>query len=219
MKNNYQKIIGNPLFNGISQVDFASMLTCLGAFEKSFGKHQQIIQTGDTVDFVGIVAQGSVKIVNTDYHGNEVMVATVAEGDLFAEVFACVERLRSPVCVVALEETSVVFFDYRKMITTCTSGCQFHQQLITNMLNVLAKKTLYLNKRIDVISKRTLRDKILTYLYDQSQGLEKFTIPMNRENLANFLCADRSALSNELSKMKRDGLIDYHKNTFTLPGG
>lgn len=216
MKNINDKIISNPLFNGISASDFSSMLSCLGGFEKTFGKNETIIQTGDSIDFVGLVTQGSVKITHTDYQGNEVLVATVDKGDLFAEVFACVETISSPVSVIAIETSRVLLFDYRKMISTCSASCPFHQKLVANMLNVVARKTLYLNRKIDVLSKRSLREKILTYLHYESQGAQTFTIALNRENLANFLCADRSALSNELSKMQRDGLIAYHKNTFEL---
>lgn len=216
MKNIYDKMADNHLFDGISEAEFTSVLTCLGAFEKQFVPREHIIHMGDTVDFVGIVLDGSVKISNTDYNGNEVLLAIASTGDLFAEVFACVEQLPSPVSVIALENSTILHFNYRKMISTCNASCQFHQKLIANMLNVVARKSLYLNKRMDIISKRSLRDKILTYLHYESHGLQTITIPMNRESLANFLCADRSALSNELSKMKRDGLLDYHKNTFTL---
>ncbi len=216
MQKNYTKIIGNKLFNNISQKDFSSMLTCLEAFNKRYGKNEIIIHEGDRINFVGAVLEGAVKIIKTDYDGNDVIIAEVTEGDIFAEVFACAEIYRSPVTIVAATDSSILFFNYNKIITICSSSCVFHRQLISNMLKVVANKSLYLNKRIDVISKKTLRNKILTYLHYESMGLNQITLSMNREDLANFLCADRSALSNELSKMKKDGLIDYNKNEFTL---
>ncbi len=214
MEKNYNKIIKNKLFNNISETDFTSMLSCLNAFEKKYGKNEIVLNEGDSINFVGAVIQGGLKIIKTDYDGNEVILTKVSEGDIFAEVFACAEIVRSPVSIIATEESAVMFFDYRKIIYSCSSSCKFHQQLITNMLKIVANKTLYLNRRIDIISQKTLREKILAYLQYESKGLRNFNISLNREELSNFLCADRSALSNELSKMKKDGLIDYHKNEF-----
>ncbi len=216
MEKNYNKIISNKLFNNIRENDFYSMRHCLGAFEKSYGKNEVILNEGDSINFVGAVLEGSVKIVKTDYDGNESIIAEVLDGDTFAEVFACAEIFRSPVSIISTTQSKILFFDYRKIITACSSSCVFHQKLISNMLNVVANKNLYLNRRIDIISKKSLRDKILTYFYYESMGRKRFSISMNREELANFLCADRSALSNELSKMKKDEIIDYAKNEFTL---
>ncbi len=216
MEEYYKKIISNRLFNNISEKDFNSMLVCLGAFEKNYGKNEVVLNEGDSINFVGAVIEGSVKIIKTDYDGNEVIIAEILEGDIFAEVFACAKISRSPVSIISTVQSSVLFFDYKKIITACGSSCVFHGQLISNMLNVVASKSLYLNRRIDVISKKTLRDKILTNFHYESMGRKHFCLSMNREQLASFLCADRSALSNELSKMKKDGLIDYRKNEFTL---
>ncbi len=216
MQKNYSRIMGNKLFNSILEKDFNSMITCLGAFEKNYDKNEVILNEGDKINFVGAVLEGSVKIIKIDYDGNEVIIAEVFEGDIFAEVFACAEIFRSPVSIISATQSRILFFDYRKIITACSSSCLFHQQLISNMLNVVANKSLYLNKRIDMISKKSLRDKILTYFHYESMGRKQFSVSMNREELANFLCADRSALSNELSKMKKDGLIDYRKNEFIL---
>ncbi len=216
MKNNYDNISDNKLFTGITAENLSAMFSCMGSYEKKYSKNENILYEGDTVNFVGIVLKGAVKIINSDYDGNEVVIAEVTEGDMFAEVFACAEIFRSPVNIVSASESVVLFIDYRKIVTTCSSSCAFHHKLISNMLKIIARKSLYLNRRIDIISKRTLRDKILTYFHYESMGRKHFTISMNREELANFLCADRSALSNELSKMKKDGLIDYNKNDFKL---
>ncbi len=216
MQNNYNKILGHRLFNDILEKDFNSMLTCLSTIEKSYGKNEVILNEGEGVNFVGAVLEGSVKIIKSDYDGNEAIIAEIPEGDIFAEVFACAEVFKSPVSIISASKSRVLFFDYRKIITSCSSSCVFHQKLISNMLNVIANKSLYLNRRIDIISKKSLRGKILTYFYYESMGRKRFSISMKREELANFLCADRSALSNELSKMKKDGLIDYSKNEFVL---
>lgn len=216
MQKKYTKITENTLFDNIDEKDFASMLTCLSAFDKTYGKNEVIVAEGDCINFVGAVLEGSVKIIKRDYDGNEVIIGMISEGEIFAEVFACAEIERSPVSIISATESTILFFDYQKIITTCNSSCMFHHRLLANMLKELAHKSLYLNKRIDVISKKYLRDKILTYFYYESMGLKKFTVSMNRDELAKFLCADRSALSNELSKMKKEGLIQYSKNTFEL---
>ncbi len=216
MQNNYNKILENRLFNGILEKDFNSMLACLSTIEKSYGKNEVILNEGEGINFVGAVLEGSVKIIKSDYDGNEAIIAKIPEGDIFAEVFACAGVFKSPVSIISASKSRVLFFDYRKIITSCSSSCVFHQKLISNMLNVIANKSLYLNRRIDIISKKSLRDKILTYFHYESMGQKRFSISMKREDLANFLCADRSALSNELSKMKKDGLIDYNKNEFVL---
>ena len=216
MTKNYNKIIKNKLFHNISEENFSSMLNCLSSFERSYGKNESIVNEGDPINFVGAVLEGSVKITRTDYDGNMVILAEVSEGDIFAEVFACAQISKCPVSIVSTTESRVLFFDYYKIITTCSASCIFHQQLIANMLNIVAQKSLYLNNRLNIISKKSLRNKLLTYFQYASMGQARFTIPMNREELAHFICADRSALSNELSKMKKEGLLDYHKNTFTL---
>ncbi len=216
MSNKYNKISENMLFQHISDSDFSSMLTCLGAFERNYSKNETLLQVGDPIPFVGLVLEGSIQIIKSDYDGNEVIIAEISSGDTFAEVFACAEVSKSPVSILSITESHVLYFDYRKIISSCSSSCSFHQQLIANMLRVMAKKSLYLNKRIEIISKKTLREKILSYLYYESNGSKNIQISMNREELAKFLCADRSALSAELSNMKRDGILNYHKNNFEL---
>ncbi len=216
MQKNYNTILNNRLFDGISETELEKMLCCLESFEKTYCKNETILNEGESIHYVGIVLDGAVKIGKTDYNGNETSMAKVPQGEVFAEVFACAKISHSPVSITALTRSSILFFDYNKIISTCSSSCLFHRQLISNMLTIVAHKTLYLNRRVDVISKRTLRNKILAYFHYESDGLSTFRIPMNREELANFLCADRSALSNELSKMQKEGLIKYHKNEFEI---
>ncbi len=216
MKNNYAALLNSKLFEGIPESDFILMLKCIAPSDKKYRKNESVLHEGDSVNFVGILLSGALKITKTDYSGNEIIIAEIYAGDIFAEVFACAEISFCPVSITASGDSHVLFFDYNKTIAACASTCKHHQKLILNMLKIIANKSLYLNRRIDIISKRSLRDKILTYFGYESHGAKKFSIPLNREELASFLCADRSALSNELSKMRREGIIDYHKNNFTL---
>ncbi len=214
MDNN--KLLENKLFFGISSENITPLLECIGTTQKKYNKNDIILHEGDSVNFIGAVMEGCVKIIKTDYNGNENIIAEVMQGDIFAEVFACAEISKSPVLIVALTPCTIMYFNYRKIISACNTSCVFHQKLIFNMLKILANKSLYLNRRIDIISKRTLRDKVLTYFHYESNGQNKFCISLNRQELANFLCADRSALSFELSKMKKEGILSYHKNKFEL---
>lgn len=214
MEQYYDVMKKNMLFQGVSQSDFLAMLQCLGAKEQSFEKKEVVVFTGNKIDFVGVVLQGSVKIIKEDLDGNELFLAEVREGEVFGEVFACAEIFSSPVTIVANENTKVLFLNYHKIITTCQRSCIFHGKLIENMMKILAYKNLMLNQKIEILSKRSLREKLLCYLQYESKGERKFTISLNREEMASYLCADRSAVSNELSKMQKDGFIQYYKNKF-----
>ncbi len=106
--------------------------------------------------------------------------------------------------------------DYKKIITTCACACHFHARLIENMLRLIARKNLILNQKLEIVSKRTTREKLMCFFDTQRGAAKRFTIPFNREELARYLCVDRSAMSNELCKMRDEGLISFHKNTFEL---
>lgn len=218
MKHYFPLIQDNPLFQDIAYSDFSGMLGCLSAQERCYGKKEIILLTGDCVDFVGMVLTGGVKIVKETIEGHQLLLTEVGPGELFGEVFACAEVFHSPVTIVANEDTRVLFFDYHKIITTCKNSCVFHEKLTKNMLKILAYKNLQLNEKIEILSKRSLREKLLCYFEHQGRGRKAFEISLNREELASYLCADRSALSNELSKMQKDGLIQYQKNSFQLLG-
>ena len=168
------------------------------------------------MNFVGIVLCGGVNIINEDIDGNKLLLTEIGPGELFGEVFACAGIFHSTVTIVANGDTKVLCFNYDKIITTCHRSCIFHTKLIENMLKILAQKNLMLNQKIEIISKRSLREKLLCYFNYQCKGSKTFSIPLNREELASYLCADRSAVSNELSKMQKDGVIMYKKNQFEL---
>lgn len=216
MKQYMNLIQRNRLFDGVSFSEFHSMLQCLNAKEYNYKKNEVIVFTGNVIDFVGLVLSGSVKIIKEDRNGNDLLLSEIGVGELFGEAFACAGILSSPVTIISNDNTKVLLFDYHKIITTCQRSCIFHAKLIENMLKIIAHKNLLLNQKIEVIGKRSLREKLLCYLEYERKGAMEFRISLNREELASYLCADRSAVSNELSKMQRDGLIRYHKNQFVM---
>ena len=216
MENKFEAIKGNQLFSGIDFSELSAMFHCIGAETKNYNKNDMILLSGNRIDFIGVVVSGSVKIVKEDISGNQTISAKLFSTELFGEVFACAEVFHSPVTIIAAEGCEVLFLDYRKVVTSCGKSCSFHARLIKNMLKLMAKKNMYLNQKIDILSKRTLRKKLLCFFEYQGKGASQFTINFNREELAGYLCADRSAVSAELSRMQKDGVLKYSKNTFEL---
>ncbi len=216
MKKIFEIIKNNPLFAGIAFSDFDRMLDCLSARTVCYKMDDLILLSGDAVNFVGLVLAGSVQIIKEDRDGNVTILTELVISDIFGEVFACAGIDHSPVTVQATEDCEVLFIDYRKIIKTCSSVCPFHARLIENMLSIIAKKNLMLNQKIEILSKRTTREKLMCFFDMQRGASKRFTIPFNREEMAQYLCVDRSAMSNELGKMRNEGLIRFNKNEFEI---
>ena len=216
MKKIISLIQNNPLFSGIEPHELEVMLDCLEANAQAYQKEEALFLEGYAVSKVGIVVQGRVQVSKNDAQGKVSLLAELGPNQLFGEVFACAGIDHSPVTVVASEPCQVLWLNYRKIVTTCRSACAFHSKLIENMLKIIAQKNLMLNQKINILSKRTIRERVLLFLQEQGQGRKSVTIPFNREEMAAFLCVDRSAMSAELSKMQQEGLLTYHKNRFEL---
>lgn len=217
---NYNAVLRKcKLFDGISESQYHAMCTCINAKYKKYAKGEIIMLTGDDVRGIGVVLNGFVKIVNVFRDGNETIDAMLGGGEIFAEAIVCAGIENSPVTVVAVQDTEVMFIDYKKVIMSCDSSCDFHTKLIKNMLSIIAKKNLMQKEKISIISNYSMRERILTYLEFQNRkyGFSgKFSIPYNRDELAEYLCVNRSSMSTELSKMQREGIIKYHKNNFEI---
>lgn len=216
MQNDWGKHIN--LFNNISVDDLSVMLSCLGVKNKKYEKRSIIIVADDNADHVGIVLKGAVLIINEDFAGNRSIVDRLGQYEMFGEAFACAGIRKSPVTVVAAEDCEIMWLQFRRIISTCSSNCAFHSRLIENMLKSLALKNLQINKKLEITAKRNIRDKIMSYLLMQADEAKAFdfTIPLSRSELADYLYVDRSALSRELGKMKDEGLIEFNKNHFCL---
>ncbi|MGI6216825.1 MAG: Crp/Fnr family transcriptional regulator [Coriobacteriales bacterium] len=208
----------STLFGNIEPENISAMLQCLSARMLKYEKGEFILHAGDKVNSVGIVVDGKVNMFREDYWGNRNIMGFAEKGDLFAEVYACKPETTIAVSVEAEEDTTVIFLNVRKILTTCSSACRFHTQLISNFISVLAQKTLRMNEKLEHMSQRTTRDKLLSYLSSAAlrAGSPTFTIPYNRQQLADYLGVDRSAMSNELSKMRKEGIIDFERSTFKL---
>lgn len=212
------KAIRSPLFLGIRPEDMEGMLGCIGYYVREYQKGEIISFEAETIHHVGVVLSGSVDMIKEDVWGNRTMLLRSYTEDVFGETFACGEDSMSVVTFVAAEDSKVMFLSFCRVMHTCTHACVFHQTLIENMVRIIARKNLELMRKIEVVSKKTLREKILAYLsiQSQSQGSNRFEIPLGRVEWAEYLCADRSALTRELAKMKEEGLIEFQRNTFEI---
>ena len=205
-----------PLFYGIEEDNLEVMLNCLGAKVDSFDKKYTIFAEGKPQKYIGVLLSGSAQIIQIDYLGNRSILASIEPSNSFAEAFACNGNSILPVSVIANEPCEIMFIDSNHILHTCSNYCGFHQQLIFNLMKELASKNIAFYQKIDVISKRTTREKLLTYLNYQAKkaGCSRFTIPFDRQALADYLEVDRSGLSAEISKLKKEGILDSNKSYF-----
>ena len=205
------------LFRGVNAAGLETMLTCLGAEIREVSKDEIVLLAGDQPQYVGIVLAGQLHIVREDYDGNRSLIAEVTSGEIFAEALCCAGVPESPVTVVAQTDSAVMSLKFLRILQTCPSSCAHHTKLIGNMLKLVANKNLQLQSRMEIISLKSIRARVMHYLKSLAPKQEgHILIPFNREELADFLCVERSALSHELMRMKADGLIEYRKNQFAL---
>lgn len=206
------------LFKGIEEADLQALLTCLGAKTFQYKKDQTVFFSGDHIEQFGIVLSGQVQIVQYDYYGNRSILAKIGPGKLFGESFAYAEIAKLPVSVIATSESELLFIDCHRLTAPCSKSCVFHSRLIQNLLKIVAMKNIALTQKINITSKRTTREKLLAYLSMEAKkaGSNRFTIPFNRQELADYLAVDRSAMSAELSKLRNDGILNFYKNQFEL---
>ena len=218
MKKYFSVLRGCPLFNQISDEDLLRMLTCLGARVESFDKKYTIIAEGNPARYIGIMLSGSAQIVQMDYYGNRSIVAGIECAEMFCESFACAGLREIPVAVIANEPCEVMLIDCNHIVHTCSNSCGFHQQLIFNLMKDLATKNIAFHQKLEITSKRTTREKLMAYLMFQARkaGSNSFEIPFDRQELADYLEVERSGLSAEISKLRKEGVLESSKRHFEL---
>lgn len=220
MKNLIPLLQTCTLFDGIQSTDLSAMLGCLGARAISVKKGQFVFREGDPAIFVGIVLAGSVQLIREDYYGNRSIMAHIDPTQLFGESYAFSGAPTLPVSIVADEDSQLVLLDSRRIHSCCSNACEFHNQVIYNLLRLVANKNLLLHQKIQITSKRTTREKLMAYLLSQAKlsGSNTFTIPYDRQALADYLEVDRSGLSAEISKLRKEKILECEKSTFRLLG-
>ena len=218
MKKLSASIMRSPLFKGLTEDEIFSVLSCFDAHTRSYEKGSFIYRRGDVVTALGIVESGSIHVLEEDFWGNRNIVNNVVAGQLFAETYACIKDQSLHIDVLAVEATVVLFVDVQRVLTVCSSACEFHTRLARNLVFILAQKNLFVTEKLGLLTKRTLRHKILAYLSAEEAkcGSPEFDIPFNRQELADFLAVDRSALSKELGNLSKAGIVSFRKNHFIL---
>ena len=206
------------LFSGISDEELAAMLSCLGARIGTFPKGSRLLRAGDAVDEVGLVLAGSALIVQEDIWGNRNILSKAGPGQTFAAAYACAPGSLLNVSVLAETPVTAMFLNVKRVLNVCPSACEHHSRIIRNLLSELAEKNLRFGEKLTHMGQRTTRAKLMSYLSAEAQrrGAVEFDIPFSRQQLADFLAVERSGLSLELGKMKKEGLLDYHKEHFVL---
>jgi len=218
MKNLHPVMEKCPLFDGILMEDLGSMLGCIGGKQMSAGKGEYICREGEPAVYVGMVLSGAVRLEREDYYGNRSIVAHIGPSQLLGETYACAGVSALPISAVADENSTVLLMDCKRITQSCSHACAFHSRIIYNLLQLVAIKNLVFDQKIQVTSKRTTREKLMTYLLNQAklQGNNSFRIPYDRQELADYLEVDRSGLSAEISKLRKEGILESEKNHFTL---
>ena len=214
---NLKALTKTEIFAGATEEEVSSMLNCLSA-KKKYQKDEIIFHAGDIVSSIGVMLKGNALIENDDIWGNRSVLDYVKEGQIFAETYACALDEKLMVNVIAMSDCEVLFLDVRKILKVCPNACEFHQNQVQNLLVISAQKNLNLSRRIFHTSSKTIRGRLLSYLSYQAMEREKeeFDIPYNRQQLVDYLGVDRSAMSNELGKMQKDGLIEVKRNHFRI---
>lgn len=218
MKKYFEILKKCPLFYGINEENLEKMLVCLDAKIEFFDKKYTIISEGNPAKYIGIMLSGSAQISKVDYYGNRSIISNISPSEVFGEAFACAGIETVPVTITANEASFVILIDCNRILYTCSNGCDFHRQLIFNLMTDLANKTLLFHKKIEITSKKTTREKLMTYLMITAKELKSssFSIPFNRQELADYLGVERSGLSLEISKLIKEGVINSQKNYFEL---
>lgn len=213
------KILENSrLFAGIRVDEIQPMLSCLQAVERKYPRGAYIFHTGEEVRALALLVRGTAHIQKEDFWGNRSLLASLAAGDIFAEAYAMPGSGAMRSDVVAVESCTVLLMDVERVLSRCTNSCAFHARLTENLFVLLAEKNRILARKADYLAQRTTRQRLLVYLSEQAQraGSAEFTIPFNRQQLADFLSVERSAMSAELSRMQAEGLLETERSWFHL---
>ena len=218
MKKYIEILKRTQLFSGVSDTEISAMLNCLQAKLLTFQKGDYVFREGERIDNITVLVKGKLLVQHDDFWGNRNIVNVIRVGEMFGEAYVAPESGSLLNDVIAEEDSAVIFFDVRRILTVCSTACRFHSMVIQNLFFASSEKNRKLVQKIGHMSKRSTRAKLLSYLSEEAkrQNSSHFTIPFTRQQLADFLCVDRSAMSNELCKMRDEGLLQFAKNQFIL---
>lgn len=215
----YLKILKkSQLFSGVAEDEIEAMLDCLSAELRTYQKGSYVLHQGEYLHHITVLVAGSLLIQKDDFWGNRSIINKINVGEMFGEAYVAPGSEALLNDVIATEDSAIIFFDVHKILTTCSSACRFHAVVIQNLFYAISVKNRSLVQKLGHMSRRTTREKLLSYLSEQAkkQGTSSFEIPFNRQQLADFLSVDRSAMSNELCKLRDEGLLSFERNRFQL---
>lgn len=204
------------LFENIENNDVLDLLQCIGIKTKVFKKNSYILKISSKIDYLGVVLSGSASVMKIDYAGKTIEIEKLKTNDIFGHNIVCCGMSKSPVNIIAQSECEVLFLPFEKVVNPCNKLCYYHLQLIKNVMKMISKRNSLLNYQIDIIGQRSIRQKILAFLKSYDNGEKIITVPFSREEMAKYLCSDRSALSRELCRMRDEGIIKFNKNCFEI---
>lgn len=204
------------LFENVQNSEVLELLKCIGIKTKVFKKNAYILRVGSKIDYLAVILGGNAVMSKTDSFGKQTIIEKLKMNDIFGHNIVCCGLDRSPVDIVAENECEVLFLPFEKVVTPCEKLCPYHLQLIKNVMKMISKRNSLLNDKIDIIGQKTTRDKILALLETYRNGEKIFSIPYSREEMAKFLCVDRSAMSRELCRMRDEGILKFSKNHFEI---
>ena len=218
MKKYISTLKRTQMFAGVRDDEIDAMLSCLGARLYTYQKGEYVLRQGERLSDILVLAEGNLHIQKDDYWGNRSILGQIAVGEMFGEAYVAPESGALMNDVIATEDSAVLFFDVKRVIVTCPSACRFHSMVVQNMFFAISNKNRKLVQKLGHMSKRSTREKLISYLSEEAkkQNSAYFTIPFNRQQLADFLSVDRSAMSNELCKLRDEGLLEFEKNQFKL---
>ena len=218
MEKYFPIILANPLFSGIQAEELPSFFHCLNVRMESFQKGDPVFLEGDPAGFIGLVLEGAVQIVRDDLYGNRSLLTVAEQGEIFAETFVCANVEVMPLSALAVRDSKVMWMELQRMLTVCSNACGFHTTMVKNLLHQVAQKNLLLSRKVQIMSQKTTKEKLMTYLLDyaKQKNSPEFTIPLDRQALADFLGVERSAMSAELSKLRKAGILECKGSRFRL---
>ena len=218
IENYYNQIKNSPVFYGMNDEELRGLLECFHARVRKYEKDEMIIRQGDIVSNIYLILEGAVNIEKDSYWGRRIIISRLGKNDNLALSFVGSKNIESNVDAITVENTLVLILGYEQCTSMCQNACTRHKVLINNLFQILSRENIELIQKIENVSQKTIRDKLMTFLSNEAQKKHSnsFSIQFNRQDLADYLNVDRSAMSFELSKLQKEGLIKYDKNKFEL---
>lgn len=215
----YKEILEKvQLFQGITWEELKRLLGCLECSVKKYRKDEYIVLEGEELYSTGIILSGSAEIIKENLSGGKAILSFLDTSDIFGEVIVCTQNKKSLVSILSKSEVDVMYINFHKIVDKCSANCGYHTKLISNMLKIIAEKNLMLNKKMDYILIKSMREKLSTFIFNKYKETKSysFNIGINRNMMADYLNVSRASMCRELSNMKKEGIIDYYKDSFKI---